>query len=302
MRSVGRRAALLGVASAGLGALVQFIRPAHGVARIRTVGAGARNTTTRIAKEIVDGRCGALFQLDDLRDRTGAARLAELGHWRSLLQRTAIHPLRDVARAFVTSTTVADTSNSALVVDLNISDPKVIERELLRIGEPARESCADLITVTADLDGTAYAIAQVGPRTIAAVPEGKLDQLELFRGAAGLPESNGTAVTVFADEPGASLGALCAWPATLSNLEIDLSFSEYGATIDLISTSTSAAQANLDAQALGATVNGLLEVDLLLFEVQVLGPIRCIASGDKVAMFATLGKTELDLLLALGSM
>lgn len=302
MRSVGRRAALLGLASASLGSLVQFALPAHGGARIRRIGSTLMNSTTRIAKEIVDARCGALFHLSELKDRGGAIRLAELGHWRALLSQTRLHPLKDVERAFVTSRTVADTSNCALVIDLKVSDPKLIEEELRRIGEPLR-SPEDGVVVAALLDGVSYAVGLVGPRTIAAVPLEKLDELARFKGAASLPAAtDGEAVAIFADDPAVSLAALCPFPSTLSALEIDLAFGDAGATIDLVATSTSNEQAVEDAKVLGATITKMLEVDLLIFEVHLLGPIKSIANGNKVEMFASLGRAELDLLLALGSL
>lgn len=302
MRSVGRRAALLGLAAAGIGSLVQFALPAHGGARIRRIGSTLLNSTTRIAKEIVDARCGALFHLGVLRDRGGAIRLAELGHWRSLLSRTHIHPLKDVERAFVTSRTVADTSNSVLVIDLCIADPNLIDQELRGLGELIRET-GEGVVVAADLDGVAYAIGRVGPRTIAAVPAEQAAELARFKGAATLPEAtDGEAVGVFADDPAVSLNALCSFPASLSALEIDLVFGDAGATIDLVATSTSNDQAVEDAKVLGATIGKMLEVDLLLFEVHLLGPIKSVANGNKVEMFASLGRAELDLLLALGSL
>lgn len=260
------------------------------------------NSTTRIAKEIVDARCGVLFHLAELRDRGGAIRLAELGHWRSLLSRTNIHPLKDVERIFITSRTVADTSNCALIIDLRISDPKTIEEELRRIGEPIRTT-GDGVIVAAELDGVAYAIGLVGPRTIAAVPLEKVADLERFKGEASLPAAtDGEAIVVFADEPSVSLNALCGFPSTLSALEIDFAFGDAGATIDLVATSTSNEQAMEDAKVLGATIGKMLEVDLLLFEVQLLGPIKSVANGNKVEMFASLGRAELDLLLAIGSL
>lgn len=260
------------------------------------------NSTTRIAKEIVDARCGALFHLGELRDRGGAIRLAELGHWRSLLSRSRIHPLKDVDRVFVTSRTVADTSNCALLIDLRITDPKVIEEELRHMGEPIRTD-EDGVVVGADLDGVAYAIGRVGPRTIAAVPAEKLAELARFKREASLPEAtDGEAVGIFADDPAVSLAALCSFPSTLSALEVDLAFGDAGATIDLVATSTSNEQAVEDARVLGATVTKMLEVDLLLFEVHLLGPIKSVANGNKVEMFASLGRAELDLLLALGSL
>ena len=302
MRSVGRRAALLGLATVGLGSLVQYALPAHGGARIRRIGSTLMNSTTRVAKEIVDARCGALFHVGELRDRGGAIRLAELGHWRSLLGRTRLHPLKDVERAFVTSRTVADTSNCALLLDVRTSDPAVLDDELLRIGERIPTE-GDRVVVAVELDGVAYAVGRVGPSTIAAVPVEKVSELARFKGEASLPEAtDGEAVGIFADDPSVSLAALCPFPSTLSALEIDLAFGDAGATIDLVATSTSNEQAIEDAKVLGATITKMLEVDLFLFEVHLLGPIKSVANGNKVEMFASLGRAELDLLLAIGSL
>ncbi len=302
MRFKGRRATLLGLAAVSAGALVNLVRPAHGIARASARFSAPRNTTMRVAEELVSGRCSALFHLAAFRERPAAKEVLDLGHYKSLIERTSFDPLLDVERAFVTSSSLADTAGSALVLELGEQVAGSLERELRRVGDPLRAS-GDALTVLTELDGTPYAVRAIGASTLASIPWAKGPDLSRFDGCLGLPRAAAQeAFTVTAVDPAATFSAIGPLPVTLSDLVLNISFADWGATVDMSATSTSDEQAKRDAASLTELVNRLLEIDLVLFEVKVLGPLSFVARGQRVELSAAVGRGQLELLLALAAL
>lgn len=300
MRSVGRRATLLGIASLGLGCVARGDKKRSLQARDTP-----RNAITDTARDVVGGRCGALVHMDRARTWRYGSKFGKVTQWASLLEGTGIDPVRDVDRAFITSKTF-DAADCALILDLAFDDDDRITTALGVMNEQAAtgekgESASTVIR--RELFGEPYLVARIGRRTLLAMPWDRIGTLPLFLGTDGLPAANGSeSATVFADEPHESLTGTIPWPSTLLDVTANVELSEDGIAVELVGRSTSEAQAKLDAEHLTAIAKDSLKVNVLFFSVPLLDNVEFVARGSNVEMSSRIGQTGVDLLVTLASL
>lgn len=254
-----------------------------------------------VARAVVGGTCGVLAHVDRLRHLPIAKRLMSLGQWAGALDVIQVDPLEEVRRVFVTSPRIDDPTRSATIVELGFEDPGRIQQKLHDAGSPTETGA--VLTV----DGARFAVETPSPSSLLIVPESMTEDLaahkRLLRGGACLPEPSDDEVLYgFAESPARTLADTLRWPDSIRDVHTRLALTPAGATLDVVATSTSAAQAVLDAQALTAELESRLRVDLVVLQWNILPWGEFEAHGDRVELSTQLGRTEVDILLALGSL
>jgi hypothetical protein len=301
LRFKGRRAALLSLGSL---ALTPLVRSCPSPARARTLGGWvvpARSEAMDIARAVVDGTCGVLVHVDRLRHLPPAKRLLTLGQWGAALDKLSIDPLEEVRRVFVTSPRIDETARSATVIELGFEDPDRIRLAL----EAAATRTEDGSVLS--IDGTRFLVEAPSASALVIVPEPHGDSLtahkRLLRAGACLPEPTDDEVLYgFAEKPSETLGDTLPWPDSIRDVHSRLALSPWGATLDVVATSSSEEQAKKDAETLTAALESRLRVDLVVFQWNILPRGEFEARGDRVELSAQLGRTEVEILLALGSL
>lgn len=301
MRFKGRRAALLSLGSL---ALTPLVRSCPSPARARTLGGWvvpARSEAMDIARAVVDGTCGVLVHVDRLRHLPATKRMLTLGQWGAALERLSIEPLEEVRRVFVTSPRIDETARSATVIELGFDDPERIGHELARAG--TRVDAGAVLSI----DGTRFLVETPSPTSLVIVPEPHGEELtahaRFLRSGPCLPEPSDDEVLYgFAENPSRTLGDTLPWPDSIRDVHSRLTISPWGATLDVVATSSSAEQAKHDAEALTAALESRLRVDLVVFQWNILPRGEFEARGERVELSAQLGRTEVEILLALGSL
>lgn len=299
MRFEGRRAALFSLSSLALSPLA---RCGPTPARVRIRGGWdvqVRSEAMDTARELVGGRCGLLIDVERVRHLDAAERLCSLGHWRALSEKLDIDPLNDIARAFVTSSRFDDISGSAIVLELARDDADNTAAALASLDKDARPG----VPFATELEGTDCLVVSPRPGMIVSVPATAKDGVSKFNAASALPPAKeDEAVVAFAEAPAETLGKSFAWPTSVREMRARIGLSPWGATLDVFATSDSPAQAEADAATLTAALDSLLRLDLFLFEVNLLPKAEFVARGDRMDLATDLGRAEVEILLALGSL
>jgi len=266
------------------------------------IDGGWHNATTSVARSIVGGRCSALIHLDRVRDYPVAARASRLAQWGTLLEGTSIDPLSDVERAFVTAKTFNDTAGSALVLDLAFDDVDRVAEALRVLGERGgRSGEAGRPIVHTTFYGEDYVVTLFG-RSLVALPTAQEARLVELQDCHALPLPLGEeAISVFAEEPQVTLEGTVGWPEDIVELRADIHLSRWGASIDFVARSTSAADAQRDARELELVMNDLFKIDLVVFKLPLHDRLMFEAQGDQIAMNARFSRAELEVLMALGN-
>lgn len=267
------------------------------------IDGGWHNATTDIARSIVGGRCSALIHLERVRDYPGAEQASRVAQWGTLLEGTSIDPLSDVERAFVTARSFDDRAGTALVLDLAFDDIDRVSDALRRLGERGVHATREpQPVVRTTFYGEDYVVALFG-RSLVALPEAQTDRLPELAGCRGLPLPSGEeAISLFAEEPAVTLDGTVNWPEDIVELRADVRLSRWGASLDFVARSTSAAQAPRDAEALELTMNDLLKLDLVVFQVPLHDRVTFEAHHDQIEMTARFSRAELEVLIALGNL
>ncbi len=303
LRFDGRRAALFSLGSL---ALAPLVRSCPSSARARTLGGWnvpARSEAMDVARAVVGGTCGVLVHVDRIRHLPAARRLLSLGQWGAAMEHFEIDPLEEVSRVFVTSRKFDDTVRSATVIDLAIDDTDRVTRRLLDLERAPDCALGGILPI----DGARFAIESPAPGSLVVVPEESLGALAerraLIRGGSCLPAASEDEVIYgFAEEPDTTLGDALPWPATVRDVHARLALTPGGATLEVFARSTSPEQAALDARTLSAALDAKLRVDLVLFQLSLLRETDFEVRGDRIELATRLGKTEVEILLALGSL
>lgn len=267
------------------------------------IDGGWHNATTDMARAIVGGRCSALIHVERVRDYPGATQASRLAQWGTLLEGTSIDPLSDVERAFVTAKTFDDRAGTALVLDLAFDDVDRVGDALHRLGErSSRASDHAQPAVSTTFYGEDYVVALYG-RSLVALPAQHAERLPELASCRGLPLPSGAeAISLFAEEPAVTLEATVRWPEDILELRADIRLSRWGASLDFVAKSTSAAQAVRDAEAMEQTMNELLRLDLVVFQLPLHDRVLFEAHEDQIEMSERFSRAELEVLIALGSL
>jgi hypothetical protein len=260
-----------------------------------------RASAAELARSVVDGRTGALFEVTRFRFHpTSASAIGDLCHWATAIKRLGLDPLLDIERVFVAANHALDASGIALIVP-GVSD-QVVADAIGRLDGAALPG-APYPRATISMPGEeTHIIALIQPRLIVLVPESYMDRLEGLRVRAELPApSEDAAARFFAFDPSLSLGSNPMWPETIVAAHAELAFtSSGGARVRFFADSTSELQAELDAQALSAESRRLLTLDLKIFAVEILEPPRFASRGRRIYMQSGLLPSDVDWLLRIG--
>jgi hypothetical protein len=251
------------------------------------------------ARELVGGRCGLLIDVDRVRHLDAAVRLCSLGHWGALSEKLDIDPLDDVARAFVTSWRFDDVSASAIVLELTQGDADSTNAALGALSKGGRIGTP----IPTELEGTDCLVMSPRPGMIVSIPAKAGEGISKFNAGSALPPAkDDEAVFAFADKPAETLGGSFSWPESIREMRARIGLSPWGATLDVFASSASPEQAQADAATLTDALNSVLRLDLYLFELSLLPKAEFVARGDRMDLATELGRPEVEVLLALGSL
>jgi len=258
--------------------------------------AAAPDTAAEIARDLVRGRAGGLFEVKRFRFLTSGAAIGRLALWGPSLAQLGLDPMFDVERAFVTSEHALGDSGIA-VLEMARSD-REIAAALAANGLQDRDGEFPSTQITLP-SGTTRIVALVRPGLVVVAPPWQASRLAPLRSRARLPRIPGPAAArFFAFEPSSSLGSMPSWPTSLRAAHAELVFEDDGgATITFFAQSLSEVQARADAQALTDEAHRLLAVSLGLFEMHLLDPPEFQADGSLVLMKTTLLPGDVDWIL-----
>lgn len=250
-----------------------------------------------IARDIVRGRAGGLFEVRRFRFHIGGAAIGRLAVWGPSLEMIGLDPLFDVDRAFVTSEYALGDSGIA-VLEMNKPDAD-IAAALIAAGPTTNPEAAFPATHVTLKTGETRVIALVRPGLVVVAPTYQEQRLDVLRTRARLPRIPGrTAARFFAFEPASSLGSMPRWPSTIFAAHAELEFNDNGgAVIRFFAESTSDAQATADAAMLTQEAHQLLALDLGIFEMHLLDPPEFRSEGKRVLMQTGLLPGDVDWLL-----
>ncbi len=245
-----------------------------------------------LARDLMDGRVGALFHVRAFRSHPRGAAIGELGRWGDVARALGLAPLRDVARVFVTAYRASDLE-SINVMELSVPDD-VVRAAFVRLGGNASGIHFALER------GPAVFVALVAPGRLVSVPSRLSREAWSLGDTAPLPAPEGReSARFFAFEPAMVLGGPPAWPMTLLTAQAEIELVRGGsATVRFEATSSSSARAAEDARFLSEEATRLLSVDLGLFSLDLLDPPRFESRGNRVVMQTDLLPTDVDWLLA----
>jgi len=250
-----------------------------------------------IARDIVRGRAGALFEVGRFRFHPSASAIGRLAVWGPSLEKIGLDPLYDVDRAFVTSEYALGDSGIA-VLEMHRPDAEVAGA-ISAAGLSSNPEAAFPATHVTLKTGETRVIALVRPGLVVVAPTYQEGRLDVLRTRARLPRIPGrTAARFFAFEPSSSLGSMPRWPSTVYAAHAELEFNDAGgAVIRFFAESTSEKQAAADAVALTDEAHHLLALDLGIFEMHLLDPPEFHAEGRRVMMQTGLLPGDVDWLL-----
>lgn len=270
----------------------------HAATQSARLDRGAPVIAADLARAVVGGRTGGLFELKQFRFHPNSAdAIGSLCHWADAVKKLGLDPLTDVARVFVAASHALDATGIALI-QLEVSDQQAA-RAITHAGGRAGTGVAFPRTVVS-LPGTEqHVIALIQPGLVVVVPKRLEDRLGALRTRAALPapEKN-VAAQFFAFDPASSLGSTPRWPSTIVAAHADISFtSQGGAVIRFFAESTSDDQARRDAKLLTEEAHRLLTVDLAVFELELLTPPKFQAAGRRGFMEQGLLPGDVDWVL-----
>lgn len=256
--------------------------------------AAAKHASTEVARDLIDGRVGALFHVRDFRSFPNAGSIGALGSWAEVVEALGLDPMTDVERVFVTSYVSSD-RDAIDVIELTIDDP-VTRAAFAAIG--ARGTYAEL-----ELSKRySVAVSLVAPRRLAVAPKRLAASLPALAGTRPLPKPHGKeSAEFFSFEPNATVSAPPTWPSTLlfARAEVEM-LRGGGAAIRFVGESTSVERAAADAKALTEEARRLLTLSLGFAVLEILDPPVFQAQDHRVVMACTLSPDEVDWLLRVG--
>jgi hypothetical protein len=250
-----------------------------------------------IARDVVRGRAGALFEVRRFRFHLGGRAIGRLAQWGPSLEELGLDPLMDVDRAFVTSEHALSDGGIA-VLEMAASDAEV--GGALASGGLTTNAGAAYPAVHVNLPtGESRVVALVRPGLVVVAPTYHESRLDVLRTRSRLPHIPGRAAArFFAFDPASSLGSTPLWPSTIHAAHAELEFNDNGgAVIRFFAESASDAQASRDAEALTKEAHRLLALDLGIFEMHLLDPPSFHAQGRRVIMQTGLLPGDVDWLL-----
>lgn len=250
--------------------------------------------STELARDLIDGRVGALFHVRDFRSFPNAGSIGVLGSWAEVIEALGLDPMFDVERVFVTSHVSSDTA-AVDVIELGVADD-VIRAAFSALG--ARGTYAELELS----DQYAVAVSLVAPRRLAVAPKRLAANLPALGRTRALPKPHGKeSAEFFSFEPNATVSAPPTWPSTLlfARAEIEI-LRGGGAAIRFFGESTSVERAARDARALTEEARRLLTLSLGFAVLEILDPPVFHADAHRVVMSCELSPDEVDWLLRIG--
>jgi hypothetical protein len=257
--------------------------------------------SAEIARDLAGARVGALFYVGRFRDRPGASRIADFGHWGEVADALGIDPVASADRVFSCAAD-AQTSTALLVVEHSLPDGTV-RRALAGAAARAGHRLEDepLTFTTLDIQHVRYLLAAPQPGLLVLVPGRRPDEIVQFASAGGLPDATGAeAARFFAFAPPDSLGSMPPWPRTIVAAQAAITLGDDGAVVTFEAKSTSSEQSVRDAATMEKTLDDLLHVDLVLFRMPLFDPVHFHAEGELVRMTTHLLPSDVDWLLAFG--
>jgi hypothetical protein len=256
----------------------------------------APETAAEIARDIVRGRTGCLFEVRRFRFHTSGSAIGRLALWGPSLEKLGLDPLFDVERAFVTSEHALSDAGIA-VLEMTRSDGDVAQA--LATNGLIDKAAAFPSTYVSLETGETRVVALVRPGLVVVAPPWQKDRLDPLRTRARLPRVPGKAAArFFAFDPASSLGSMPLWPSSIRAAHAEIAFrGNGGARIAFFAESTSQSQAKHDASALTEEAHRLLAVNLGIFEMHLLDPPSFHAEGKRVVMETDLLPTDVDWIL-----
>lgn len=259
---------------------------------------GVKASAAEIARAMVRGKTGALFELREFRFHPTSARsIGGLCNWAEGVRALGLDPSNDVARVFVAASHAYDDTGIAVIAP-EVDDAR-IEEAIARSGGGLTDGFA-FPTVTIPIRGHApHVAALVQPGLLVIVPNRHKEALEWLRQPAELPPvPENAAAQFFAFDPSESLGMMPDWPRTIVAAHAELEFTARGgAVVRFFADSISRDQAVTDAKKLTDEAHRLLAVDLGVFELHLLDPPLFHAVGARIYMETGLLPTDVDWLL-----
>lgn len=250
--------------------------------------------STELARDLIDGRVGALFHVRDFRSFPRAGSIGVLGSWAEVIEALGLSPMFDVERVFVTSHVSSD-RDAIDVIELNVADD-VIRNAFSAMG--ARGTYAELELS----EHYAVAVSLVASKRLAVAPKRLAASLPSLGQTRALPKPHGKeSAEFFSFEPNATVSAPPSWPSTLlfARAEIEI-LRGGGAAIRFFGESTSPERAVRDATALTEEARRLLTLSLGFAVLEILDPPVFRAQAQRVVMSCTLSPDEVDWLLRIG--
>ncbi len=254
-------------------------------------------TTAEIAREIVDGRAGALFEVRRFRFHPSAATIGRLALFGPAMKAVGLDPIADSARVFVCSSHALSAEGIA-VIELE-RDDRAVAGLLRAAGAPGPRDATFPWTIVSLPRKERRVVALVRPGLLVVASTAFQRRLDALRVRSRLPRIPGEAAArFFSFQPSWSLGSTPRWPDTIGAAHAELEFTDdAGAVIRFFAESTTEAQAAEDAAALTKEAHALLAVDLALFEMHLLDPPRFASSGRRVTMQTRLLPSDVDWIL-----
>jgi hypothetical protein len=251
-----------------------------------------------IARDMIDGRTGALFEVHRFRSFPSSGHaIGRLGRWAETLDALDLDPSSDVARALVVAPYALSTAR-VVVLEMDATDEAVAAAFARGHGDPLPDAPFPRTLITLD-DGEEVAVALVRPRTLVMAPTYVAWRFPELRSATKLPPPDARAAArFFAFEPASSLGATPSWPESVvaAHAEIQL-LPDGAAEIRFFALSTSDDQAARDAKFLTKEAHDLLTLDLALFQMELLTPPEFASRGRVVEMKTELLPGDVDWIL-----
>lgn len=259
-----------------------------------------------IARAIVGGKLDVLLFVHRLRDHSLASKVAGLPTFKRVFEGTDVEPLRDFDRIFVTAPSTRRGAPVVMVGEHALAEERLraaVDAMVAR-SDPPGKWLPDVSVPAAQIRvrGESMVVATVAPNLLVVLAEGKASELHRFAGSGGLPEAQGEeAAVATAVEPARTIhGPPFRIPPTIGNARgmITLTADE-GADLHVEGESTSAEQAQLDAEELSQSIADVTTVKIAIVKVKLFEPVQFEADKKLVKGDRHLTRAELERIFGL---
>ena len=257
----------------------------------------------QLARRVVHAKLGALVHMDRVRPHPLAPRLASMDPWGPLFAAAGIDPLKDVTRAFVAAATAQSKKAIIVVAEHTLSAPRLRQAMLAMVKQsgPSGKVLRDYPVAAARVvvrERTSVVLAVTSKLLVITAEKYARAALSLM-GSGGLPVPRADeAASGEAISPATSLSArgVPPLPRSLKHGWATVVLRRSGdALVSLRALSTSAEQAQLDADELSHIADAQTTVHIGPLTMQVAESIAFRAEGTMVEgeRLVTLGELQL---------